>query len=44
MYNHCYVKNEKFPKNMLNLYIPTLICTLVEDPYLLNAKTKRFMT
>ena len=44
MYNHCYVNNERFLKKTLNLYISTLICTLVDDPYLLNAKNKRFMT
>ena len=41
---HCYVKNEKLPKKKLNLYTPTLICTLGHDPYLLNATNKRFMT
>ena len=41
---HRYVKNEKLPKKKLNLYTPTLICTLVDDPYLLNANNKRFMT
>ena len=41
---HRYVKNEELPKKKLNLYTPTLICTLVGDPYLLNANNKRFMT
>ena len=41
---HRYVKNEKSPKKKLNLYTPTLICTLVDDPYLLNANNKRLMT
>ena len=29
---------------MLDLYVPTLICTLVDDPDLLNANNERFMT
>ena len=41
---HRYVKNQKLPKKKLNLYTPTLICTLGHDPYLLNATNKRFMT
>ena len=41
---HRYVKNEELPNKKLNLYTPTLICTLVDDPYLLNANNKRFMT
>ena len=36
---HHYVKNEKLPKKKLNLYTPTLISTLVDDLYLLNAIT-----
>ena len=41
---HRYIKNEKLPKKKLNLYTLTLICTLVDDPYFLNANNKRFMT
>ena len=41
---HGYVKNEKLPKKESNLYTPTLICASVDDPYLLNANNKRFMT
>ena len=41
---HRYVKNEELPNKKLNLYTPTLICTLVDYPYFLNANNKRFMT
>ena len=40
---HRYVKNEKLPKKKLNLYTPTLVCTLLDDLYLLNANNKYFM-